>query len=105
MKLDDYFDIVSPDEIRIRGTRIGIEAILTEYVDGKLPEEIAVGLPPLTLEQVHATITYYLSRRSEVDQYLVRWAERGNQALQTQRRSGSLLLDRLRQAKAAGGRP
>ncbi len=57
MQLEDYFEFVSADEIVLRGTRIGMEAILTEYLDGALPEGIAVNYPPLTLEQVHAAIT------------------------------------------------
>lgn len=72
MQLEDYFEFVSSDEIRLRGTRVGIEAILSEYLDGALPEEIALNYPPITLEQVHATITYYLSHRADVDKYLGR---------------------------------
>ena len=34
MKLEDYFDFISADEIRLRGTRVGIEAILLEYQGG-----------------------------------------------------------------------
>ena len=105
MQLEDYFDFVSPDEIRVRGTRIGMEAILSEYLDGRLPEEIALSLPPLTLEQVHATITYYLHHTDEVEGYLSRWAERGDRALKQQRSSSLPLLTRLRQAKSASVRP
>jgi uncharacterized protein (DUF433 family) len=102
MKLEDYFDFISADEIRLRGTRIGIEAILSEYADGALPEEIAVNYPPVTLEQVHATITYYLANRSTMDVYLGRWVTRGDEALERQQQSKPPLLERLRQSRRSG---
>ena len=71
MGLENYFDFLSSDDIRVRGTRVGIETILFDYLDlGLFPEDIAARYPTLTLEQVYATITYYWSRRAEVDAYL-----------------------------------
>lgn len=93
MQVEDYFDFVSADEIRLRGTRVGIEAVLSEYLAGVLPEEIVVNYPPLTLEQVHAAITYYLGHSSEMDQYLSRWASRADTALERQRQSSSPLVE------------
>jgi hypothetical protein len=74
---------------------VGIEAILSEYAEGALPEEIALNYPPVALEQVHATITYYLRNQAEVDEYMRRWEARGDQALARQNLSGSPLLNRL----------
>jgi uncharacterized protein (DUF433 family) len=102
MHLDDYFDFVSADEIRLRGTRIGIEAILAEYLAGALPEEIAINYPPLTLEQVHATITYYLGNRTAMDEYFSRWTARGDESLQRQQQTPSTVLERLIQARRSG---
>ncbi len=31
MQLENYFDFLSPEDIRIKGSRIGIETILYEY--------------------------------------------------------------------------
>jgi len=45
MKLEDYFDFLSPDDIRLKGHRIGIDNVLAYYVQGYTPEEIAVHLP------------------------------------------------------------
>lgn len=99
MHLEDYFEFVTTDEIRLRGTRVGIEAILSEYLEGALPEEIALNYPPVTLEQVHAAITYYLSHRTAMDQYLSSWADRGDEALRQQRQAPSALIDRLIHAR------
>ena len=75
INLDNYFDFLALPEgrqaIRIAGTRVGIEFVLREYRQGASPEELALRFPTLTLEQIHATITYYLARRDEVDAYLL----------------------------------
>lgn len=105
MQLEDYFEFVSGQEIRLCGSRIGIEAILSEYLDGALPEEIALNYPPVTLEQVHAAITYYLSHRAAMDEYLARWTDRGEQALRQQRAAGSSVIDRLAQARRSRTHP
>ncbi|MBC7248902.1 MAG: DUF433 domain-containing protein [Anaerolineae bacterium] len=74
MKLEDYFDFLSPDDIRLKGHRIGIDDVLYYYLEGYTPEEIAANLPSLSLEEIHATITYYLHNQAEVDAYLRRLA-------------------------------
>jgi uncharacterized protein (DUF433 family) len=102
MHIEDYFDFVSSDEIRLRGTRVGIETILSEYLAGGLPEEIVLNYPPLTLEQVHATITYFLGHRPDIEQYMHRWVSRSNAILEQQRRADSPLLERLVNARQSG---
>jgi hypothetical protein len=32
MQLEDYFNFLRPDDIRLKGSRIGIETILYEYL-------------------------------------------------------------------------
>jgi uncharacterized protein (DUF433 family) len=74
--LENYFQFIpSPDgstvhAIRITGTRVGIEYVLREYLDGASPEELALRFPTVSLEQIYATITYYLAQRQQVAQYL-----------------------------------
>ncbi len=71
MKLEDYFDFLDPLDIRVKGTRIGIETILSDYLElGLFAEQIATRYRTLTLEQVHATLTYYWRNREQVDAYL-----------------------------------
>ena len=70
MQLEDYFDFQAPDDIRLKGHRIGIETILFNYLDGLTPEEIAVQYPTLNLEKIYATITYYWHKKAEIDAYL-----------------------------------
>ena len=46
MNLEEYFDFQRPDDIRLKGTRIGIESILYEYLHrGRTPDEIIAYRP------------------------------------------------------------
>lgn len=73
-RLSDYFTVLRPDDIRIRGTRIGIEQILYEYIYNQQSAEAIDGLfHTVTLEQVYATILYYLQNREDVTQYVENW--------------------------------
>ena len=69
IKLEDYFEFYSAEEIRLVGHRIGIEDILKYYLEGYTPEEINLNLPSLRLKEVYATITYYLHNKQQIDNY------------------------------------
>ncbi|MGD2180947.1 DUF433 domain-containing protein [Lusitaniella coriacea] len=78
MQLEDYFDIQRPDDIRLKGTRVGIETVLYDFLQKSCsPEEIAQAYPRITLEQVYATILYYLQSREEIDKYMINWLAHG----------------------------
>jgi len=71
MQLEEYFDFLAPDDIRIKGTRIGIETVLFDYLElGLFPEQIASRYRTLSIEQVYATLTYYWHNQQEIDAYL-----------------------------------
>lgn len=104
MQLEDYFDILSPEDIRIRGTRIGIETVLYDHIHrARTPEQIVTSYPSLTLEQVHATIVYYLHDRERIGAYLAAWLEWGQRARAAQEADPRTRerLDRLRGARTA----
>jgi uncharacterized protein (DUF433 family) len=104
MQLEDYFDFLSSDDIRLKGHRIGIDDILYLYLDGYTPEEIAAHLPTLSLEQIHATITYYLRNRREVDAYLARLAAWREQRYREWEANPPPVVQRLRALKAPRAR-
>lgn len=54
----------------VRGTRVSLDSIVYRFLEGLSPETIADCFPALTLAQVYGAITYYLSHRAEVDDYL-----------------------------------
>ncbi|MBI3467133.1 MAG: DUF433 domain-containing protein [Planctomycetes bacterium] len=70
MQLEDYFEFDECDRIRVKGTRMAIEYVIDDYLQGTSPEEIVHSYhPAITLEQVFATLTYYLHNRAEIDAY------------------------------------
>ena len=72
MQLEDYFDFAGPDLIRLKGHRIFLEHIVERWLRGQTPEQIVQELPTLELEEVHATIAYYLHNKVALDAYLER---------------------------------
>lgn len=95
-----YFDFLNEDDIRLKGTRVGIETVLDDYLNGASPEEIAARYHTLTLEQVYASITYYLGHQAEIDAYLARWLAHAEAAWQEQQRNPSAAVKRLHELKA-----
>jgi uncharacterized protein (DUF433 family) len=104
MLLEDYFDFLSPDDIRIKGHRIGIDNVLDYYLKGYSPEEIAANLSTLSLEQIYATITYYLHNRAEIDAYLLRLVRWREQRYQEWAANPSPLVQRIRALKVQRAR-
>lgn len=85
MQLEDYFDFQRPDDIRLKGTRVGIETILYDFIHrARTPEEIAQSYPSVSLEQVYATILYYLHNKEAVSKYIADWLEWSHQQRKAQ---------------------
>ncbi|GAP93728.1 DUF433 domain-containing protein [Leptolyngbya sp. NIES-2104] len=100
--LEDYFDFLASDDIRLKNTRIGIESILYEYIYRcKTPEEIADQFHTVTLEQIYATILYYLNNSAEVKQYLADWLSFSQQMRGEQRQNPSPARQKFSQAQVA----
>jgi uncharacterized protein (DUF433 family) len=101
MQLEDYFDFLAPDDIRIKGHRIGIETVLYDHIFREMtPAEIQRRYPSLTLEEVHATILYYLHNREKVEAYLKDWLEWSERVREEQARNPSPIVLQLRKIKA-----
>lgn len=96
MELETYFEFIGDEAIRIAGTRVGIETVLRDYQEGASPEEIVLRYPTLTLEQVHATITYCLANEKKVGIYLQQTKQRQEDAWEEQQRHPSEFLKELR---------
>jgi uncharacterized protein (DUF433 family) len=102
MKLEEYFNFLTPSDIRLKGSRIGIETILYEYIyRAKTAEEIAQLYPTLTLEQVYATILYYLHEQEKITKYMAVWLDHCLTAAREQDENPPDYILKLRQLKAA----
>jgi uncharacterized protein (DUF433 family) len=100
MQIEDYFNFLAPDDIRIKGSRIGIETILYEYIyRSRTPEEIAQTYTSITLEQVYATILYYIHNKEVVSNYIADWLEWGHQQRKAQEINPSPAIIRIRKIK------
>jgi uncharacterized protein (DUF433 family) len=101
MQLEEYFDFFAEDDIRLKGTRVGIETILYDYIHReRSPETIAATYPSLTLEQVYATILYYLHNKEKVSAYLTDWLEWSREVRRQQEANPSPAIQKLRKIKA-----
>jgi len=100
-KMTEYLTFLAPNDIRVKGTRIGIETILYDYIyRDRTPEMIAKTYPSLTLPQVYATILYYLENKEEISEYIADWLEWGHQMREEQKRNPLPVSEKLRQLKA-----
>ncbi len=93
--LEDYFDFIGPDEIRLRGHRVFVEDVLRYYQEGLSAEQIAQELPSLSLEEIHATLAYYWRNQADVDAYLARVAARAEDAYRRSEAETSPIVRRL----------
>ena len=87
----------------ISGTRVSLDSIVYAFRRGASPETIKSSFPALTLEQVYGAITYYLSKQTEIDEYL-RQSEEAYEATRQAnhdqlRREKPELYERLMRAK------
>lgn len=77
MSIQAEFEVSAPpfrwDEaggIRIGKSRVTLDSLLAAYHSGATPEEIAVQYSVLQLEEIYASVAYYLSHRQQIDSYL-----------------------------------
>jgi uncharacterized protein (DUF433 family) len=100
LQLEEYFNFLAPDDIRLKDSRIGIETILYEYIyRARTPEEIANIYTSLSLEQVYATILYYLHNKETVSKYIADWLEWGRKMREEQQQNPSPAVQKLMQLK------
>ena len=56
--------------IRVRGTRVTLDTIVTAFRAGATAEEIAQKFPTVVLADVYQIIAHYLNHTTEIDAYL-----------------------------------
>ncbi len=54
----------------ISGSRILLEAVVQEFLDGRSPETIQQSFPTLKLADVYGAIAFYLDNQPEITAYL-----------------------------------
>ena len=56
--------------VRIGGTRVTLDTLVSAFSDGATAEEIIYQYPSLRLSDVYAVLGYYLRRRPDIEAYL-----------------------------------
>lgn len=100
VELENMFEFINPTAIRIKGTRVGIEIVIEQFLKGADPREIQRLYPNLTLEQIYVTITYYLLNKKKIDAYIAEGIQQAEAAYEEQLKNPSPGVKRLMKIKA-----
>ena len=85
----------------IAGTGIRVVDVAVRYEVMRMsPEEIMVGLPHLTLPQIHAALSYYYAHKAELDK---EWKASLKKIARLRRKHSSALEQKLGQIKNLHG--
>lgn len=57
--------------IRVKGSRVSLDSIVYHFKLGATAEQIAESFPSIGLADIYAAISYYLSHRDEIEEYLL----------------------------------
>lgn len=69
-RLDFEFEGQPRIAYRVANTRISLDSVVINWLNGETPDGIVDAFPSLTLEQVYGSIAFYLANREMVDEYL-----------------------------------
>jgi len=81
------------------GSRVSLESVVYQFLQGESPEAIVQAFPSLSLVQVYGGITFYLAQRTEIDEYLKRGEARFEELARASREANPLLYASLEVAK------
>lgn len=56
--------------VRVGKTRVTLDSVISAFLQGAAPEEIAYQYPSLQLADIYAVVSYYLHHEGEVKAYL-----------------------------------
>ena len=99
--IDSNYVSVVGDAYRIAGTRVSLDSVVFDYLSGLSPESIADNFDTLSLEQVYGAITFYLSRRIEVDRHLMQNRAKFDALRKQARETHPLLYRKLEEMQEA----
>jgi uncharacterized protein (DUF433 family) len=68
--------------VRIQGTRVTLDTVVTAFLEGATAEEILEQYPSLQLSDIYTVIGYYLGHKTEVDAYLLEHQRRASEVRQ-----------------------
>jgi len=84
---------------RVAGSRVSLDSIIYEFLNGRSPEGIQEDFPVLSLEQIYGAITYYLAHQDEVEAYLKQGDTEFERLQERTRRNTPTLTKKLEDAR------
>jgi len=88
---------------RITATRVSLDSVVINWLNGESPEGIVDSFPSLTLEQVYGALAFYLANQEEIDEYLrqgeIDYEKMRQQSWEDLRKNKPLLYQKLMAAK------
>jgi len=98
MQLEDYFDFLGPNEIKIKDHRIWIEHVLEAYLYHDMTlEELVDRFDTLTKEEILAVLLYYHRHKETMDKYMADWVEYCRESEEQNRRENSAWYEKMAQ--------
>ena len=73
------------------GSRVSLDSVVYQFLQGESPEGIVQAFPSLSLVQVYGGITYYLDRREAIDSHLKQGEARFDELARASRAANPLL--------------
>lgn len=97
MQIEDYFDFLGPNEIKIKGHRIWMEHVLEEYLlrDQTL-EDLVQRFDTLSKEQILAALLYYHHNKVAMDRYMTEHIEYCRRAREEDERTNAAWHEKMR---------
>ncbi|SRR5258708_34981071 len=81
------------------GSRVSLDSVVYQFLQGESPEAIVQAFPSLSLEQVYGGIAFYLASRAEIDAHLEKAETRFNDLAKASRNANPLLYAKLETAR------
>jgi uncharacterized protein (DUF433 family) len=76
MQIEDYFEFLGPNEIKIKGHRVWIEHVLEEYLLRDMTlEELVKRFETLSREEILAVLLYFHHNKEAMDKYMMEHIE------------------------------
>ena len=101
MQLEEYFEFLGPNEIKIKGHRIWLEHVLEEYLYRDMTlEELVKRFDTLTKEEILAVLLYYHHNKEAMDKYMADWVEYCRKSREENRLQHAEWYERMRRLRA-----
>ena len=84
----------------VKGSRVSLDSIIINFLNGVSPEGIVQSFPVLSLEQVYGAITFYLANKEAVDSYLQEGKAEYEKLRSIARQENKAFYDKLIAAKS-----